>query len=71
MVKIWDDPQVNVDDLIVEFLERYFGPAGEPTIWDWMTRSRQLAPRVESWRYYQTRNVRAPGPVFSNGPGVG
>ncbi|MCL4177654.1 MAG: DUF4838 domain-containing protein [Verrucomicrobia bacterium] len=30
MAKIWDDPQVNVDDLIAEFFELYFGPAGEP-----------------------------------------
>ena len=26
---------------------------------------------LQTRRYYQTRNVRAPGPIFSNGPGVG
>lgn len=30
MVKVWDDPSVNVDDLISEFFRLYFGPAGDP-----------------------------------------
>ncbi|MCX6928593.1 MAG: DUF4838 domain-containing protein, partial [Verrucomicrobia bacterium] len=30
MVKVWDDPQVNVDGLIDEFFQLYFGAAGDP-----------------------------------------
>jgi hypothetical protein len=30
MAKIWDDPEVDVDGLIDEFFDLYFGPAGEP-----------------------------------------
>jgi hypothetical protein len=30
MVKVWDDPEVNVDRLIDEFFRLYFGAAGDP-----------------------------------------
>jgi hypothetical protein len=30
MVKVWDDPELNVDALIDEFFRLYFGPAGDP-----------------------------------------
>jgi len=30
MVKVWDNPEVNVDDLINEFFQLYFGAAAEP-----------------------------------------
>ena len=30
MVRVWDDPDMDVDAVIDEFFRRYFGPAGEP-----------------------------------------
>ncbi len=30
MAKVWDDPEVDVDGLIDEFFDLYFGPAAEP-----------------------------------------
>ena len=30
MIKVWDDPKVNVDRTIGEFFNLYFGAAGEP-----------------------------------------
>jgi hypothetical protein len=30
MVKVWDDPEMNVDDAIDEFFRLYFGNAGDP-----------------------------------------